>query len=120
MTWLVALALPLTVIAGSVRVRRYSETHVAAEVTIAGRGLYFSRTADGTWCGSSCAVGACRRAAATFPKTGGVLASENHADRAVLARSRPAWGCTRHADRGLLLASEFSDVSFGADEQRDP
>lgn len=49
MTWLVALALPLAVIAASVRVRRCSPTHLTAKVTIAGRGLYLSRTADGAW-----------------------------------------------------------------------
>jgi hypothetical protein len=31
------------------RIRRYSPTHVAAQVTIAGRGLYVTRTADGLW-----------------------------------------------------------------------
>lgn len=60
MTWLVALALPLAVIAASVRVRRYSATHLTAEVTIAGRGLYFSRTEDRVWSacggGSGCAA----------------------------------------------------------------
>jgi hypothetical protein len=30
-------------------VRRYSPTHFTAELTIAGRGLYVSRTADGLW-----------------------------------------------------------------------
>lgn len=49
MTWLVALALVLALIAASLRVRRYSPTHIVAEVAIAGRGLYVSRTADGVW-----------------------------------------------------------------------
>jgi hypothetical protein len=31
------------------RIRRYSQSHLAVELTIAGRGLYFSRTPDGTW-----------------------------------------------------------------------
>ena len=34
---------------GGLTVRRYSASHVVAQLAIAGRGLYFSRTPDGTW-----------------------------------------------------------------------
>ena len=34
---------------GGLRVRRYSGAHVVAHLAVAGRGLYFSRTPDGTW-----------------------------------------------------------------------
>lgn len=34
---------------GGIRLRRYSARHLAAELTIAGRGLYVSHTPDGTW-----------------------------------------------------------------------
>src|SRR4051812_27826166 len=33
----------------AVRVRRYSRRHIAGEIAIRGRGLFFSRTPDGTW-----------------------------------------------------------------------
>jgi hypothetical protein len=33
----------------SVTVRRYSSAHTALQVTVRGRGLYYSRTPDGTW-----------------------------------------------------------------------
>jgi hypothetical protein len=49
--WLaVAAAFVLGVcIANAVSVRRYSPTHVVGEVALGGRGLFFSRTPDGTW-----------------------------------------------------------------------
>jgi hypothetical protein len=34
---------------GGLAMRRYSGSHVVAHIAIAGRGLYFSRTLDGTW-----------------------------------------------------------------------
>ena len=34
---------------GGLSVQRYSPSHVVAQLAIAGRGVYFSRTADGTW-----------------------------------------------------------------------
>ncbi len=34
---------------GGLRVRRYSGSHVVAQLAVRGRGLYFSRTADGAW-----------------------------------------------------------------------
>ena len=34
---------------GALMVRRYSASHVVAQLAIAGRGLYFSRTPDGAW-----------------------------------------------------------------------
>jgi hypothetical protein len=45
------LVAAVTVLAGSggLSVRRYSRSHVVAQLAIAGRGLYFSRTADGAW-----------------------------------------------------------------------
>ena len=51
---LLAVALVLALLAvlatsGGLSVRRYSATHAAAQLAIAGRGLYFSRTPDGTW-----------------------------------------------------------------------
>ena len=51
---LLAVALLLGLLAvlattGGLSVRRYSATHVAAQLAIAGRGLYFSRTPDGAW-----------------------------------------------------------------------
>jgi hypothetical protein len=33
----------------AVQVRRYSRTHMIAQVALRGRGLFFSRTPDGTW-----------------------------------------------------------------------
>jgi hypothetical protein len=41
--------LAVLVVTGGFRVRRYSGTHVVAHLAVAGRGLYVSRTADGTW-----------------------------------------------------------------------
>src|ERR1700722_6256531 len=37
------------VLVTGLRVRRYSPSHVVAQLTVAGRGLYLSRTSDGTW-----------------------------------------------------------------------
>ena len=34
---------------GGLRVRRYSGSHVVAQLAVGGRGLYFSRTPDGVW-----------------------------------------------------------------------
>jgi hypothetical protein len=36
-------------LANAVEVRRYSRGHVEAQVALAGRGFFFSRTPDGTW-----------------------------------------------------------------------
>jgi hypothetical protein len=36
-------------VASAVTVRRYSPRHVVGEVAVRGRGLFFSRTPDGTW-----------------------------------------------------------------------
>jgi hypothetical protein len=36
-------------LAYGLRVRRYSRGHVVAELTVRGRGLYYSRTPDGIW-----------------------------------------------------------------------
>jgi hypothetical protein len=47
--WLVALAASTVLVAMSVRVRRHSPGHVTLQATLAGRGLYVSRTPDGTW-----------------------------------------------------------------------
>jgi hypothetical protein len=49
--WLPAFALLalLLVLATGLRVQRYSSQHVAARLTVAGRGIYFSRTPDGVW-----------------------------------------------------------------------
>jgi len=51
---LVAVALVLATLVvlagtGGLSVRRHSRSHVVAQFAIAGRGIYFSRTADGTW-----------------------------------------------------------------------
>jgi len=35
--------------AASVRVHRYSRGHMTAQATLAGRGLYISKTPDGVW-----------------------------------------------------------------------
>ena len=35
--------------ANAVTVRRYSRAHVAGEVALGGRGVFFSRTPDGVW-----------------------------------------------------------------------
>src|SRR3954470_22816620 len=37
------------VLANAVSVRRFSRRHIAGEVALRGRGLFFSRTPDGTW-----------------------------------------------------------------------
>jgi len=49
--WLPASALAFAVLTatGGLSVRRYSGSHVVAQLAIGGRGLYFSRTADGAW-----------------------------------------------------------------------
>ena len=46
-----ALAATVAVVAGTggIHFRRYSTAHIEAQLTIAGRGLYFSRTPDGAW-----------------------------------------------------------------------
>ncbi len=51
MVWLPASAggLLLLGLAGCLRVRRYSHQHIAARLTVGGRGIYFSRTPDGDW-----------------------------------------------------------------------
>jgi hypothetical protein len=36
-------------VANAVTVRRYSRRHIAGEVAFRSRGLFFSRTPDGTW-----------------------------------------------------------------------
>jgi hypothetical protein len=46
---LVSTALVVLAAMGALSLRRYSATHVAAHLAIAGRGLYFSRTPDGAW-----------------------------------------------------------------------
>src|SRR4051812_3368760 len=33
----------------AMRIRRFSKSHLVVELTLAGRGLYFSRTPDGAW-----------------------------------------------------------------------
>jgi hypothetical protein len=49
--WIVAsLAVATAVLVlGQLRVERYSGSHVVAHLTIAGRGVYLARTADGSW-----------------------------------------------------------------------
>jgi hypothetical protein len=37
------------ILANAVSVRRYSRRHIAGEFALRGRGLFFSRTPDGTW-----------------------------------------------------------------------
>ena len=37
------------VLANAVSVRRFSRRHIAGEIALRGRGLFFSRTPDGTW-----------------------------------------------------------------------
>ena len=49
-TWLqlaVAGLAVLLLLASALRVKRYSRRHVEIRFTVAGRGLYFSRTPDG-------------------------------------------------------------------------
>ena len=36
-------------LAGCLNVRRYSSRHLTAQLAIAGRGVFFSRTPDGVW-----------------------------------------------------------------------
>jgi hypothetical protein len=51
--WLVPATLlafaVLTAATGGLSVRRYSSSHVVVRFTVRGRGLYYSRTADGAW-----------------------------------------------------------------------
>lgn len=49
MSWLVLLVAAPALLATILRVRRYTQTHVTVQLTIAGRGLYVSHTADGWW-----------------------------------------------------------------------
>lgn len=42
-------AFVLLVLAGGLRVRRHSPSHITARLTLGGRGIYFSRTPDGNW-----------------------------------------------------------------------
>jgi len=42
--------LALVAACSEVRIRRYMPGHLVAHFTVAGRGLYFSRTPDGVWC----------------------------------------------------------------------
>ena len=45
-----ALATSAALVAtGGLAVQRYSGSHLVGHLVVAGRGLYFSRTADGTW-----------------------------------------------------------------------
>jgi hypothetical protein len=46
---LIFAALIVLAATGGLSVRRYSATHVAAQLAFSGRGLYFSRTPDGAW-----------------------------------------------------------------------
>jgi hypothetical protein len=39
----------VALVVGQLRVRRYSGSHLVVQLTVLGRGLYVSRTADGTW-----------------------------------------------------------------------
>jgi hypothetical protein len=45
----VFLAGTLSLLIARVRVHRYSRGHVTVQATLAGRGLYISKTADGVW-----------------------------------------------------------------------
>ncbi len=48
----IAASTPIVLAAGlasRLRVRRFSPSHITARLTVAGRGLYFSRTGDGDW-----------------------------------------------------------------------
>lgn len=49
--WLVAATVLATtvLVCCQLRVRHYSGTHLVAHLSVLGRGLYFSRTADGGW-----------------------------------------------------------------------
>jgi hypothetical protein len=46
---LMGLVASTALVAMSVRVRRYFPGHLTLQATLAGRGLYFTRTPDGTW-----------------------------------------------------------------------
>jgi hypothetical protein len=46
---LLAAAAALPLLAATVRVHRFTRTHLTVRVTLAGRGLYVSRTPDGVW-----------------------------------------------------------------------
>ena len=50
--WLLSaslLSLVFLTATGGLSVRRYSGSHVVAQLAVGGRGLYFSRTPDGVW-----------------------------------------------------------------------
>lgn len=50
--WLLSVSLvafAVLIASGGLSVRRYSGSHVVAQLAIGGRGLYFSRTPDGVW-----------------------------------------------------------------------
>ena len=50
--WLLSASLLAVVVltaTGGLSVRRYSGSHVVAQLAVGGRGLYFSRTPDGVW-----------------------------------------------------------------------
>lgn len=50
--WLLLVSLVAFVVliaSGGLSVRRYSGSHVVAQLAVGGRGLYFSRTPDGVW-----------------------------------------------------------------------
>lgn len=50
--WLLSASLLAFVIltaTGGLSVRRYSGSHVVAELAVGGRGLFFNRTPDGVW-----------------------------------------------------------------------
>jgi hypothetical protein len=66
--WLAAIV-PIALaaaLAGGLRVRRFSPGHVTGRLTVAGRGIYFSRTPDGDWW----ALRLRRRCRATSPASG--------------------------------------------------
>jgi len=48
-TVIAVLIATVMLLAASVRVHRYSRGHVTAQATLAGRGLYVSKTPDGVW-----------------------------------------------------------------------
>src|SRR6266542_1792669 len=43
------IAVTVTLLVASVRVHRFTRTHLTVRMTIASRGLYVSRTLDGVW-----------------------------------------------------------------------
>jgi hypothetical protein len=52
MAWLLIVALPAAVailLGRALRIRRFSRSHIVAQLTVGGRGVYFSHTADGSW-----------------------------------------------------------------------